>query len=303
VTGNRNQSSGQLETQVRKGRELFGVTDWLSRHLENFDERQAVRLTEGWQHQVMTTGIQVRDMRTEVSTSLIEDIYREILEPSLGPDELETLDTVLDGLAEGGSCEAWGLCALDDETPVGCVLGYPYAESRVLLIGYVTVKPGLRGRGIGGVLMDEAQRRWYGKVDFTLVVAEVEDPRRHPAVGDIDPKRRAAFYARRDAQVVVGPYFQPRLEGAGKKRVRDLFLTVLSGSSEAISPENSVPAGQLSDFILEYFRETGEGSDWPKVGDEEGNRLLAWYGGREMVQLHPIGEYEQIEIPRLIGHS
>lgn len=263
---------------------------------------QAIRLTEGWQHQVMATGIQVRDMRSEVSASLIDDIYREVLEPSFGPDQLNTLDTVRDELTEGGSYEAWGLCALDGEMPVGCVLGYPFKGSHVLLIGYVTVKPGVRGRGIGDLLMDEAQQRWYGKADLTLVVAEIEDPRRHPVVGDIDPKRRATFYARRGAQVVVGPYFQPRVDGEGKKRVYDVFLTVLSGSSEVISPENSVPAGQLTDFLLEYFRASVEGSDWPRAEDEEGNRLLAWYRGREMVRLHPIGDYTQIEIPRIIEH-
>lgn len=249
---------------------------------------------EGWQHQLMATGIQVRNMPTEVSASLIEDVYHEILEPSFGPDELDTLDTLRDGLNEGG---AWGLCALEGETPVGCTLGYPFVNSHVLLIGYVSVRSGLRSRGIGDLLLDEAQKRWYGKVD--LVLAEVEDPRRHPVVGDIDPKRRALFYARRGAQVVVGPYFQPRLDGEGKKRVDGLFLTVLGGSGDVISPENAVPAGILTDFILDYFRESGEGDDWPWAEDEEGNRLLAWYRDRETVPLHPIGDYAQIEIPQL----
>ena len=244
----------------------------------------------------MTTGIQVRNMPTEVSVSLIDDAYSEILEPSFGPDELDTLDTLLDGLAKS---EVWGLCAVDGEMPVGCVLGYPFPQSNVLLIGYLTIKPGLRGGGIGAKLMDEAQQRWFGKDGLTLVVAEVEDPRRHPAVGDVDPKRRAQFYARRGAQVVVGPYFQPRLEGAGKKRVYDLFLTILGGNAEAITGENSVRAEQLTNFILEYFRDSGEGSDFPRADDQEGKDLLAWYRARETVALHPIGDYAQIEIPRI----
>lgn len=250
----------------------------------------------------MTTGILVSDLRSEVSPSLVDKIYREILKPSFGPNQLDTLDTVLDGLAEGGSYEVWGLCALDGETPVGCVLGYPYTASRVLLIGYLAVKPAHRGRGIGGLLMDEAQQRWYGKAGLTLVMTELEDPRRHPVVGDIDPKQRVAFYARRGAQVVIGPYFQPRLDGEGTKRVYDLLLTVLSASSEVARPENSVPAGQFTDFLLEHFRESGEGSDWPRAEDEEGNRLLTWYRRREMVRLHPIAEYAQIEIPRIVDH-
>jgi GNAT superfamily N-acetyltransferase len=232
-------------------------------------------------------------MSTEVSESVIRDIYHEILEPSFRPDELDTLDTLLEGLEND---EVWGVCALDGDTPVGCVLGYPYLKSQVLLIGYVTVKPGLRGGGIGSVLMDAAEQRWFGRTDLTLVVAEVEDPRRHPVSDGIDPARRAVFYARRGALVVVGPYFQPRLDGAGKKRVYDLFLTVLSG---AITPENAVQATQLTNFLLEYFRDSGEGSDFPRVDDDEGSRLLAWYRDRTMVPLRPMGDYAKIEIPRL----
>jgi GNAT superfamily N-acetyltransferase len=244
----------------------------------------------------MTIGVQVREMPDEVSVSLIEDTYREILEPSFGLDELDTLDTLLEGLANG---DVWGLCAVDGETPVGCVLGYPFTESKVLLIGYLSIRPGLRSGGIGAKLMDEAQLRWSGTHGLTLTLAEVEDPRRHPVDGDIDPGRRAQFYARRGAQVILGPYFQPRLEGPGRRRVYNLFLTVLDGNDEAITPGNSVRAPQLTDFILEYFRDSGEGDDFPRSDDDEGKKLVAWYRGRATVDLHPIGDYSLIEIPRL----
>lgn len=247
----------------------------------------------------MTSPVKIRDLRSDVSTSVVEQIHREILQPSFGPDELDTLDTVLEGLTDGGSYEAWGLCALDGDTPVGCMLGYPFPRSQVLLIGYVAVMPGLRGGGIGHVMMDAAQQKWYGKADVKLVLAEVEDPRRHPVQGDIDPKRRALFYARRGAQAVVGPYFQPRLEGEGRKRVHNLFLTVLSANGDAISAENSVSAQTLVDFMLDYFRESGEGDDWPRADDQEGSQLLDWYRSRTTVPLHPLGEYPNIEIPQL----
>lgn len=249
----------------------------------------------------MKTPIRFRDLRADGDASLIEVIYHEILEPSFGPDELDTLDTVLDGLAADGSYEAWGLCALDGGTPVGCILGYPYPESGVLLTGYVAAKPGLLGRGIGGLLMDEAQKRWYGTADLTLVVAEIEDPRHYPVVGDIDPKLRAAFYARRGGQVVVGPYFQPRLD-ADRKRVYNLFLTVLYGAAGVISPGPSVSAAQLTAFLEEMFRASAEGDDWPRADDEQGNQLLDWYRGRDMVSLHPISDYPNIDIPRIIDH-
>ncbi|MGD0702857.1 MAG: GNAT family N-acetyltransferase [Trebonia sp.] len=249
----------------------------------------------------MHAPIRFRDLRAEADAGLIEAVYHEILEPSFEPDELETLDSVLDGLMPGGSYEAWGLCAVDGEKAVGCIVGYPYRRSGVLLIGYVAVRSGLRSRGIGGLLLDEARRRWYGKPGISLVVAEIDDPRYHPPTGEIDAERRLAFCARHGMQVVIGPYFQPRLKGKGKMRVYGLFLAVLDGSNEATGPGQLVSARQLTEFFLEYFETSGEGSDWPRDEDKEGRWLLDWYRGREMVGLRPIGGYSQSEIPQVPG--
>jgi GNAT superfamily N-acetyltransferase len=253
----------------------------------------------------MTTGIQIRDMRTEVSTSLIETIYHELLEPSFGFDELDPLDTVLDGLAEGGSQEVWGLCAMDGEKPVGCIFGYPHARSQVLVIGYLAARPGLRGHGIGAMLLDQVRQRWFEEPGIKLVVAEVQDPRSHAVLGDIDPERRVAFYSRRGWQVVVGPYFQPRCEGEERKRVYDVFLCVVSEGQNGTSPKDSVPARQIAEFLLEYFEQSGDGPDWPQPDDEEGARLLAWYQdpNRIEVRLHPIDDYARIEIPQITDHG
>jgi hypothetical protein len=210
------------------------------------------------------------------------------------------LEVVLDGLTPGGSYECWGLCALDGETPVGCVLGYPCPEARVLLIGYMAARPGMRSRGIGASLLDEAQRRWFGKPDFTLVVAEIDDPRFHPRRGDVDPERRVGFYAAHGAQIIVGPYFQPRLEGEGKKRAYDMFLAILPGSG-TVSPPRAMPARQIAEFLLEYFAGSAEGRDWPLAEDAEGRWLLDWYRGRETVSLQPIGKYPEVEIPQVPG--
>ena len=217
----------------------------------------------------MCAPIRFRDLRADAG--LIEAVYHEILESSFDPDELETLDSILDGLMPGGNDEVWGLCAVDGEKAVGCIVGYPYRRSGVLLIGYVAARPGQRSRGIGGLLLDEARRRWYGKPGLTLVVAEIDDPRYHPPTGEIDAERRVAFSARQGMQLVVGPYFQPRLKGAGKKRVYGLFLAVLDDTSGAASPGRLVSARQLTAFLLEYFTTSEECSDWPQ--DEE--RALA----------------------------
>jgi predicted N-acetyltransferase YhbS len=252
---------------------------------------------------VTSTELPVLNMRTEVSPSMIERIYHELLEPSFGPNELDTLDTLLDGLAADGSYEAWGLCVLDGETPVGCILGYPCEQSGVLLIGYLVVNPRLRSQGAGSRLITEVRKRWFGNADYTLVISEVEDPRHHVAEGGSDPVRRAALYARQGMQVVVGPYFQPKLDGEAKKRVYNLFLTVLNESSDPATWQDSVPGKQIADFLVEYFQSSGEGQDWPREDDKKGKRLLAFYRCRERIPLRPIGEWEHIEIPPLTDPS
>ena len=115
----------------------------------------------------MAEPIQFRDLHT-ANARFIELVYHELLEPSFGPDELDPLEVVLDGLAKDGSFELWGRCAMDGDMPVGCILGYPYRESGVLLIGYLVVRDGMRGRGIGGSLADEVRRRWYGEPGLPL---------------------------------------------------------------------------------------------------------------------------------------
>jgi hypothetical protein len=234
--------------------------------------------------------LEFRNMR-DMSEALITRIYDEILQPNFGPEELDSLETVLGGLSARGT--VLGLCAMDGEDPVGCLLRYPYAEA--LLIGYVAVRKDRRGEHAGSELFDQVRRRWFGERGVKLVVGEIEDPRCHPMVGDISPERRVAFYERQGVQIAVGPYFQPCLSDGGE-RVYDLFLTALTDS--ASGPQKSVPAKPIADFLLAYFKEA-EGKNWPGPTDGEGQRLLAWYQDpeHEVVPLHPIADYNEIEIP------
>jgi len=77
--------------------------------------------------------------------------------------------------------------------------------------------------------------------------------------------------------------------------LRDTFLSVLSAGPD------SVPAAQIAAFLRDYFADSGEGPGWPRPGDAEGRWLLDWYQARETVSLHPIGRYEQVEVPRIPG--
>ena len=286
----------------------FGLHDKVKRWFRETRFYRNARKFLGKDRRMTSTEPPVRDMRTEVSRSDIEQIYRELLEPSFGPDELDTIDSVLDGLTKGGSYEAWGLCVLDGETPVGCILGYPDEEAAVVLIGYLVVNRKRRSHGTGTALITEVRKRWFGDPAYTLVLAEVEDPRHHSVDRGSDPVRRVELYARQGMQVVVGPYFQPKLEadeesGEEKHRVYHLFLTVLNESNDPATWQDSVSGDQIADFLLGYFRSSGEGGDWPREDDEEGKQLLAFYRNRERIPLRPISEWEDIEIPELSDPS
>ena len=149
-----------------------------------------------------------------------------------------------------------------------CVLGYPYPESGVLLIGYIAVRADLRSHGVGGMLLDAARRQWYGRAGLTLVLAEIDDPRYHPASGNIDPARRITFYARHEKQLVVGPYFQPRLDGEGKQRVYDMFLAVLNGDGKTSLPGPAIAAFLRSTSPLRGRMATGR---WPPTRRDDGS--------------------------------
>src|SRR5271154_3472712 len=99
-------------------------------------------------HTLMSTQIRFCDLRTEADASLVEAMYQDILEPSFDDAELDPLEVVRARLAAAGSSECWGLCALEGDSPAGVILGYPYPAARVLLIGYLAVKPGLRSHGV-----------------------------------------------------------------------------------------------------------------------------------------------------------
>jgi GNAT superfamily N-acetyltransferase len=243
----------------------------------------------------MSTETGIRDLRAEPGPGLIQAVYRDILRPSFEDDELDELDVILDGLAADGRGECWGLAALEGGVPAGCILGYPYPAAGVLLIGYLAARPGRRSRGTGGRLLAEARRRWSGPDGSALMLAEIDDPRYHPAAGGIDPARRIAFYDRHGTRLIAGPYFQPRLDGAGRARVYDMFLSVLSAGPD------SVPGAQIAAFLADYFADSGEDPGWPRPDDAEGRWLLDWFRARETVSLHPIGAYAQAGVPRIPG--
>lgn len=182
----------------------------------------------------------MRIRQLTASDKALFPLYEEILEPSFPPEELLSEPVLRERLADGSGPI---LVAEDDRGRVlGCAVGEWDAESRVMLLTYLAIRPGLRGGGVGGRLLDAALTAWNAGFGPCLILAEVEDPEHFAGGIDAhgDPAARWRFYERRGGRVLDIPYFQAALR-PGLERVPHLMLTVLSSASEF--------AGQAPDTV------------------------------------------------------
>ncbi|WP_431783703.1 GNAT family N-acetyltransferase [Streptomyces chumphonensis] len=204
----------------------------------------------------------------------LDRIYQEILKPSFTADELGD-PAQLERLVNAGSATVFASHAPDGR-PLGTAIGEWDAKRRIVLLSWLAVRPGLRGAGTGGALLQEALRHWITWYDPCLVLAEVSDPlgrSANPAAGSTvdhgDAAARLRFYLRLGGRVLDLPYFQPAL-GPGLARVEDELLLVLHAHAEfaGAAPE-TIDAAVLRGYIEDYLREC-EGS----VGDDSATARL-----------------------------
>lgn len=176
-------------------------------------------------------------------------LYDAVLSPSFGPEELPPRDRFL-AWTSGDDLEV--LLATDAETgeTLGCaVVALGQGTDVMALLAWLAVRPGERGSGTGGALLDAAidAARAGGA---HLLLAEVEDPRKHAASADHgNPWRRLGFYARHGLVILDVPYFQPAI-APGQERVRDMLLLAAVLRDGADSPTVLRPA--LVTFLEAY---------------------------------------------------
>ncbi len=260
--------------------------------------------------------VETVDLSADPDSRFIERVYYELLRPAFPPEELDPLEVIRDGLMGVGKDEIVGLCARRGaDEPVGCIIAYPYRGSGVLLIGYLAVRADMRSKGIGSLLLDKGRSTWYGAPWCQLVVAEIEDPRHYPR-GETDPARRAAFWFRHGAELLLVPFFQPRVREQ-LPRVYDMFLVVLDAKPAAMATEvanacsrtagRSTAAGRTSGrairsevllrFLEEYFT-ASEGPD-SVASDPEFRWLFNRYGEQDSIRLVPLDIYRGVDLPRV----
>ena len=204
--------------------------------------------------------------------ALVSEFYRTVLRPSFRDDELVNEGELLETI-DLGTCHVL-VVRDDDGTVLGGAVGDWYESSRVQLLSYLAARPGVRGRGLGTLLVRAAVDSWVKLLDPLLVVGEVEDPRYYrntePDSPYGDVVARVRFYERLGVRLLPIPYAQPAL-WAGARRVSHLLLMVFAVGTGAAMATDRVDGGVVERFLVEYFTDMeGQVSD-----DAELTRLLA----------------------------
>ncbi|WFE38536.1 GNAT family N-acetyltransferase [Micromonospora sp. WMMD998] len=223
--------------------------------------------------------IHLRDLSTDPDPALLRRAYREVLEPSFPPDQLVSFDSI-------ATCEAtWAAVALHDGSPVGVIVTDTF--ERVLLLSYLAVRPGLRGSGVGAVLLDHVLPAWRRRAAAEVVLAEVEDPRAHVAGDFGDPAARLRFYQRAGFGLLPVPFVQPRV-GDDAPRERGMFLAARPGDA-------AVPQDLVRSFVVDYY----EDAEGPDVHDDPEFVAVLAAVERQPAALTPLPPDGYAEIPTL----
>jgi GNAT superfamily N-acetyltransferase len=99
---------------------------------------------------------------------LLGELHDGVLRPSFRPEEYVSPTVIKpEGKLAVIACAADGLV-------VGGALGELYPASRVLQLGYLAVRPGWRGRGVGSAVMATLCERWLEPDSLALL--ELDDP-------------------------------------------------------------------------------------------------------------------------------
>jgi GNAT superfamily N-acetyltransferase len=199
--------------------------------------------------------IQIRDLCGEQDLPMAARLYHEVLQPSFQPAEMYSWEVFAQGLRPGPGPAMRIAVAVDGEgSPVGGLTAELFPLSGVLLVGYVAVQPGWRGRGIGSLLLTTAGAPWYDDPSVVLALGEVHDPRHVWAGPGEESLARIRFFERVGARVLDVSFVQPSL-GLGLKRVPNFLLVVFAVKDAALVATDppAVDVGVVDTFVREYF--------------------------------------------------
>jgi len=168
----------------------------------------------------------------EASGPELAAVYADILSPSFPPHGLMTLERLTDEVENGTTSVR--VVRDDAGNLAGTAIATWYLEARVLLIDYLALRPGQRGEGLGGALLNSSIDAWAAHYDPCIVIAEVEHPDAHDAHPQHgDPEARLRFYARQGARLLPLP---PQVQ---RRRCRELTARETFPSAFPTEPTRS----------------------------------------------------------------
>ncbi|WP_192796759.1 GNAT family N-acetyltransferase [Serinicoccus kebangsaanensis] len=178
------------------------------------------------------------------------DCYDQVLAPSFPADELVGEQ---DFVAARERPTSRVLFALDAGAPVGLsMVDSAAVDAPVALLSYLATHPTRRARGVGSMLMQQV------RAHEPMLLIEIEDPREHGERGFGDPWRRVEFYRRHGVRALQVPYFQPPV-APGHPRVDGMLLGLLTPGPVP----DTVDAGPVRDYLVDYLRSSGEDLEQP----------------------------------------
>ncbi len=196
----------------------------------------------------MTNSITVTQP-TQLSAKQTEQL-RAIYLDSFPSYERADFSYLLNSIARGAR---WCFTAMQDDEMLGMAIIVPHVASDIHLLEYLAVSNQVRGRGIGGRLLDEvitAIRTRPGTLGLLIEVEpadEGNEAERHLRA------RRLEFYRRHGARLVEGApdYYVPMADREGTLRMILLWLPFTASAR--------VPAGaQWSECILNIYARSYE---------------------------------------------
>ncbi|GAB3984142.1 hypothetical protein GCM10029978_092920 [Actinoallomurus acanthiterrae] len=225
----------------------------------------------------------------DVDDGVFDQTYRDVLQPSFRPAELDALDAMRTAFRTPFPGR-FGTIALRSGEPVGVALAEYDAASEVLLLGYLAVRSDQRGRGTGSALLSDTLPRWRESARPVAVLAEVEDPRCYEAGPYGDPAARLRMYERLGWRLLPVPYFQPAL-GRGLPRVHGMLLI------GHVLDRPAVPGAHLVRFLDRYLAEC-EGAEAVRSDEEYlalRKRIESWH---DDVPLWPMSRLSEVPLAR-----
>jgi len=218
---------------------------------------------------------------------LVLDLYGSVLLPNFRPDEMITEDDLVSSL-RSGNCR---ITIAQDAggAVIGGIVGDWFPGSRVQLLSYIAVRPGVRGQGVGTSLLTTGISGWVADLAPLLVIGEVEDPRHYHGTEFGDAIARMRLYERFGARTLPVPYSQPALR-PGSARVPHLLLMVFAADPRARLATGRVDGRVVSRFLTEYFA-SAEGPARPDDTELEAMlRACSEPGGLPLLLAEDLGD-------------